>query len=315
MHTVPALPDTLTLERARGVPRRVQDNLTIVLFLLPGLTLFAFLVIFPILQSVYYSLFDWKGFGPAVDFVGLDNFVSILSDRVFLIALRNGLFIIVFSLALQLPLALMLAVLVGRDLPGRVVFRTIFFMPYVVSEVITAIMWLFLYNPDPDRGLINAVLVLLPGGQAHPWLGDLNTVMPAVFVALTWKYFGFYMLLFLTGLQQIPPNIEEAAKIDGANTLQNLRYVTVPLLGSTIRTSVYLSVLGSLQQFIIVWIMTKGGPVNASETMATYMYRFGLVYFKLGYGSAVAIYMFLICLIFSIVYRHLTRQPDYLSGL
>ena len=315
MHTVPALPDSLTLERARGVPRRVQDNLTIVLFLLPGLTLFAFLVIFPILQSVYYSLFDWKGFGPAVDFVGLDNFVSILSDRVFLIALRNGLFIIVFSLALQLPLALMLAVLVGRDLPGRVVFRTIFFMPYVVSEVITAIMWLFLYNPDPDRGLINAVLVLLPGGQAHPWLGDLNTVMPAVFVALTWKYFGFYMLLFLTGLQQIPPNIEEAAKIDGANSLQNLRYVTVPLLGSTIRTSVYLSVLGSLQQFIIVWIMTKGGPVNASETMATYMYRFGLVYFKLGYGSAVAIYMFLICLIFSIVYRHLTRQPDYLSGL
>jgi raffinose/stachyose/melibiose transport system permease protein len=315
MSTVPLRPVPLAFERARSFPRRIQDNLTIVLFLLPSVALFGLLVIFPILQSIYYSTFDWKGFGPAVDFVGLNNFITILSDRVFLVALRNGLFIITFSLILQLPLALVLAVLIGRDLPGRVVFRTVFFLPYVISEVITAMMWLSLYNPDPDRGLINAILVLLPGGQSHPWLGDLNTALPAVFVALTWKYFGFYVLLFLTGLQQIPTDIEEAARIDGANSIQSFRFVTVPLLGSTIRTCVYLSVLGSLQQFIVVWIMTKGGPVNASETMATYMYRFGLVYFKLGYGSAVAVYMFLICLIFSIVYQRLTRRPDYLSGL
>jgi raffinose/stachyose/melibiose transport system permease protein len=102
--------------------------------------------------------------------------------------------------------------------------------------------------------------------------------------------------------------------MDGANSFQNFFYITLPLLGSTIRTSVYLSVLGSLQQFILVWVMTKGGPVNASETMATYMYRFGFVRFQLGYGSGVAIYMFLICLIFSIVYQRLTRRPDYLTG-
>jgi len=282
---------------------------------LPALILFLALVVYPIFQSFYYSLFNWKGFGPAVDFVGLDNFKNILTDKVFLIALRNGLFIITFSLALQLPLSLVLAVLVGRDLPGRVFFRTVFFMPYVLSEVIAAIMWLFLYNPDPERGLINALLVLLPGGKAQPWLGDINSVMPAVFVALTWKYFGFHMLLYLTGLQNIPAEIEEAARIDGAGSFQNFFYNTLPLLGSTIRTSVYLSVLGSLQQFILVWIMTKGGPVNASETMATYMYRFGFVRFQLGYGSAVAIYMFLICLIFSLVYQRLTRRPDYLTGL
>jgi raffinose/stachyose/melibiose transport system permease protein len=277
--------------------------------------MFLVLVIYPIVQSVYYSLFNWKGFGPAVDFVGLDNFVSILSDRVFVIALRNGLFLVGFSLALQLPLALMLAVLVGRDLPGRVFFRTIFFMPYVLSEVIAGIMWLFLYNPDPDRGFLNAILVLLPGGKALPWLGDIGLVMPAIFVALTWKYFGFHMLLYLTGLQNIPAEVDEAARIDGANSLQNFTFITLPLLSSTIRTSVYLSVLGSLQQFILIWIMTKGGPVNASEVMSTYMYRFGFVRFQLGYGSAVAIYMFLICLIFSLVYQRLTRQPDYLSGL
>ncbi len=315
MQPLPAIPNILKSARGSRSPRHIQDNLTIALFLLPALVLFLTFVIYPIFQSIYYSLFNWKGFGPAVDFVGLDNFKKILSDKVFLMALRNGFFIIVFSLVIQLPLSLALAVLVGRDLPGRVIFRTIFFMPYVLSEVITALMWLFLFNPDPERGFINAVLILFPGVKAQPWLGDTNTVLLAVFVVLTWKYFGFHMLLYLTGLQNIPTEIEEAGRIDGANSFQNFFYITLPLLSSTIRTSVYLSVLGSIQQFILVWIMTKGGPVNASETLATYMYRFGFVRFQLGYGSAVAIYMFLICLTFSLIYLRLTRQPDYLTGM
>jgi raffinose/stachyose/melibiose transport system permease protein len=314
MQSLPTIPDIFKLKRGTGVPQKFQDKLIIFLFLLPAIILFLLFVIYPILQSIYYSLFNWKGFGPAVDFVGLDNFKNILQDKVFLIALRNGLLIIGFSLFLQLPLSLMLAVLVGRDLPGRVFFRVIFFMPYVLSEVIAALMWLFILNPDPERGFVNAVVVLL-GGKAIPWLGDPKIVMLAIFAALTWKYFGYHMLLFMTGLQNIPTEIEEAGRIDGANTFQNFFYITLPLLSSTIRTSVYLSVLGSIQQFILVWIMTKGGPVNASETLATYMYRFGFVRFQLGYGSAVAIYMFLLCLIFSLIYQRLTRQPDYLTGL
>jgi len=315
MQQLPAIPDALKLKQGSGAPRRFQDNLTIALFLLPAIILFLLFVVYPIFSSIYYSLFNWKGFGPAVDFVGLENFKNILSDKIFLIALRNGLLIIVFSLVIQLPLSLMLAVLVGRDLPGRVFFRSVFFMPYVLSEVITAIMWLFLYNPDPDRGFINALIMVLPGVKAQAWLGNTDLVLMAVFVALTWKYFGFHMLLYMTGLQNIPTEIEEAGRMDGANAFQNFFYITLPLLSSTIRTSVYLSVLGSVQQFILVWIMTKGGPVNASETLATYMYRFGFVRFQLGYGSAVAIYMFLICLTFSLIYQRLTRQPDYLSGL
>ncbi len=295
-------------------PRRIQDNLTIVLFLLPAFVLFVVLLIYPIVQSIYHSLFDWNGLGPAVDFVALDNYKRILTDRVFMIALRNGLLIVVLSLTLQLPLSLALALMVGRDLPGRAFFRTIFFMPYVFSEVITAIAWLFLFNPDPERGLINALLILIPGAKAQPWLGNPDTVLACIFVVLTWKYFGFHMLLYMTGLQNIPAEIEEAARIDGANRRQLLTHITLPLLGSTIRTSVYLSVLGSLQQFILVWIMTKGGPVNASEVMATYMYRFGFVRFWLGYGSAVAIVMFLICLIFSLTYQRLAPQQDYLGG-
>jgi raffinose/stachyose/melibiose transport system permease protein len=142
--------------------RHLQDKLIIFLFLFPSTLIFLVFVIYPIFQSIYYSLFNWKGFGPAVDFVALDNYKRILTDRVFITAVRNNLIIVGLSLILQLPLSLGLAILVGRDLPGRAFFRSIFFMPYVFYEVIAAIMWLSLFNPDPERGFINALLILIP---------------------------------------------------------------------------------------------------------------------------------------------------------
>ena len=302
-------------ERKSGPSRKTQDNFTIVLFLLPAFVLFLIFLVYPIFRSAYYSLFDWNGFGPAVNFVGLDNYKQILADTVFMKAVGNGLLIVVLSLIIQLPFSLALAIMVGRDLPGRAFFRMAFFMPYVLSEVITAIIWLSLFDPEPERGLINALLVLIPGVQPQLFLSDLNQVMACVFVVLTWKYFGLHMLLYMAGLQGIPREIEEAALIDGANRWQLIRHITVPLLGNTIRTTIQLSVLGSLTQFNLVWIMTKGGPVNASEVMATYMYRFGFVRFWLGYGSAVALVMLLICLAFSVAYLRLVRQPDYLGGM
>lgn len=303
--------------RGRGsrFNRKFQDNLTIILFLIPAVALFVVFLIYPILRAVYYSTFDWNGLGPAVKNVGIGNYLRILSDKIFLKSVTNGITIVVLSLVIQLPLALGLAIMVGRDLPGRAFFRTIFFLPYVLSEVITAIIWLGLFNPDPDRGFINALLVLIPGVEAQNFLGDTKVVLICIFVVLTWKYFGLYILLFMAGLQNIPREVEEAAVMDGANRWQSIRHITVPLLGSTIRTSIYLSVLGSLTQFNLVWIMTKGGPVNASEVMATYMYRYGFVRFWLGYGSAVAFVMLLICLLFSIAYLRLVRQPDYLGGM
>lgn len=292
---------------------RASLALTIVLFLLPAFILFLAFVVYPMLQSLYYSLFNWKGFGPAVDFVGLDNYRRILTDKAFMKAIGNGLVIVVLSLTLQLPLSLALALMVGRELPGRRFFRTIFFMPYVFSEVITAIMWMGLFNPDPDRGLFNALLILL-GLPRQAWLGDPKQVLGCIFLVLTWKYFGFHMLLYMAGLQNIPVEIEEAARIDGANSWQLITRIILPLMWGTIRTSIYLSVLGSFQQFGIVWVMTRGGPVNASEVMATYMYRYGFVRFWLGYGSAVALVMLLISLIFSVAYLRLVRQQDYLGG-
>ncbi len=313
--------NSLTVAKNANVPstssgkkRKFQDRLSIFLFLLPGLVLFLLFVVYPIFRSVYFSTFDWNGLGAATKNVGINNYVEIMTDDVFLKAIKNVVIIIVLSLVVQLPMALLLATLVGKDLPGRAAFRTMFFLPYVLSEVNTAIMWLLLFNADPERGFFNGILVAL-NLQPVGWLSDMNVVLISVFITLTWKYFGFHMLLYLTGLQNIPTEIEEAARMDGANSFQNFFYITLPLLGSTIKTSVYMSVLGSIQQFILVWIMTKGGPVNASETMATYMYRFGFVRFDLGYGSAVAIIMFILCVIFSLVYQAMTREPDYITGL
>jgi raffinose/stachyose/melibiose transport system permease protein len=297
-----------------GLSRKAKDRMVIILFLFPALVIFMLFVIYPIFRSAYYSTFDWKGLGEATKNIGLGNYQKILVDSVFQKSVLNVVIIIVLSLALQLPAAIILSTMVARDLPGRALFRTIFFLPYVLSEVNAAIMWMLLYNPDPDRGFINGILVAM-GVNPVNWLADMNVVLFAVFVVLTWKYFGFHMLLYLTGLQNIPTEIEEAARMDGANSFQNFWHITLPLLSGTIKTSVQMSVLGSIQQFILVWVMTKGGPVNASEVMATYMYRFGFVRFQFGYGSAVAIIMFLVCVIFSLLYRQLTNKPDYLTGL
>lgn len=300
--------------QATGFPVRSGDRGVIFLFLLPAIILFTVFLAYPIFKSLYYSVFDWAGFGPAVDVVGLSNFIRILSDQVFIKSLVNCLILIVLALIVQLPFSMALAVMVGRELRGRAIFRTIFFMPYVLSEVITALIWLGILNPDPSRGIINAALGLV-GIEPILWLAEPSIVMISVFVVLTWKYFGLHMLLFMAGLQSIPKEIEEAAVIDGANKRQLFLGVILPLLYSTIRTSVYLSVLGSLQQFALIWVMTKGGPVNSSEVMSTYMYRYSFVRFDFGYGSAVAILLLLISLAFSLIYLRVFSQRDYLSGI
>ncbi len=298
---------------ANGTKRRRGQLSTIVLFLLPAAILFLTFVIFPIIQAAYISTYKWNGLGPLEKFIGFDNFVSMFQHEPFRQALSHNFVIIVLSIGLQLPIALALALLVGRKLPGRTIFRTLFFLPYVISEAISAILWSFIFNPRfAASEVINSLLdTLLPFFDPGPWLGDPKKVLSAIFVVLTWKYFGLHMILYIAGLQSIPTEIEEAASIDGANAWQTLRFVTIPMLSRTIYTTIYLSVLGSLQQFDLVWLMTEGGPVGASEVLTTYMYRHGFVSFKLGYGSGVAVVLFSICLVFSLIYQYLFMREDY----
>lgn len=284
---------------------------TIIGFLLPTTILYIVLVLLPVLQAVYYSFFRWNGLGPLQNFVGLANYTRAFNDKVFIGALSHNLQLVVLSIVLQLPLALGLALLVGRKLPGRAMFRTVFFLPFVLSEVVTGIIWNFIYLPD--GGLVNTLIQsVFPNVPPTALLANPQTVLYALFVVITWKYFGYHMILYVAGLQNIPAELEEAAQIDGCNRLQALRYITIPLLSGTIRLTIYLSVLGALQLFDLVWVMTTGGPVNASDTMATYLYKFGFQRFQLGAGSAIAVIIFLICFTFSLTYQRFAMRRDFI---
>jgi raffinose/stachyose/melibiose transport system permease protein len=327
-------------EKSWAGHRYAYQFVTIALFLLPATVLFITFVMYPVIQAAYTSFFKWNGLGPLDDFIGLGNYdrmfkvsdffealaesgslgealKAMTGNNPFLKAITHNGVIIALSLGIQLPLSLGLALLVGRKLPGRVVFRTIFFLPFVISQAITAYLWTFMFNPRfvMITTINNIIHSIIPSFEPGSWLGDTDRVLVAIFIIMTWQFFGFHMVLYIAGLQQIPDEVEEAAIIDGATRLQNLRYIVIPMLSSTVITSVYLSVLGSLQQFTLVWIMTEGGPANASEVMATYMYRHGFVSFRLGFGAAVAVVLFLICLTFSLVYQRLVMRREYAGGV
>jgi raffinose/stachyose/melibiose transport system permease protein len=287
----------------------VRRAATVGLFLLPATAVYSLFVLFPLIQAGYYGLYRWKGLGPLQDYVGLNNFERVLQDDVFRSALQHNLVITVLSLTVQLPLAIGLALLVRRNLPGRAFFRTVFFLPYILSEVVTGLIWSFIFLPQ--SGINNLLGSIFSGYEPRGWLGDTNLVLICVFVVITWKYIGFHFILYLAGLQNIPHEVEEAALIDGASPARVIRDVTLPLLGPTIRLSVFLSAVGSLHIFDLVWVMSKGGPVNASSTMATYMYQFGFQRFQLGYGAAVSLVIFVICFGFALLYQRFVMRRDF----
>ncbi|GAA0441960.1 sugar ABC transporter permease [Acrocarpospora corrugata] len=284
--------------------------MTIVLFLLPAIVLFALLVLAPIALATYSSVFKWNGFGLfPTNFIGLDNFTRLLGDEIFLGDLSRGLVLIVFSVLIQLPLALAIALLLNQRMRGRAVYRLIFFMPYVLSEVITAVLFTMILSPE--RGLANELLGLIGLEELEStFLSEPSTVMYSLFIVMTWKYFGFHMILYLAGRQSIPNELLEAAQIDGATTWKVFRHVTLPLMGPTIRITIFLSVIGTIQLFDMVYVLTGGGPVHASETMGVTMYEFGFKRFQVGYASAISVVMFLLSLVFAIGYQRFVMRRD-----
>jgi raffinose/stachyose/melibiose transport system permease protein len=294
--------------RPRTGSRRSRKWLTIALFLLPALALYLVFVIAPIIQAAHFSFYRWNGLTPLTDFIGLKNYQAAFASSIFWTSLGNNVFVIVLSLTLQIPLSLGLAVLLNRRFPGRAIFRLLFFVPYVLSEAITGIVFRLLLQPE---SVFNAIVKSVGLGTfVTDWLGDTTIVMFTLFLIITWKYFGFHMIIMLAGLQGIPKELEEAAYIDGADRRQAFRHVTLPLLGPTIRVSIFLSVIGALQLFDIVWVMTGGGPVNASSTMAINMFKTGFVKQQMGYGSALAVILFLCALVVALLYQRYVLRRD-----
>ncbi len=297
-----------TTARARAGWRLPTRWVTIGLFLLPALALFVLFVLFPVVQAAHYSLYKWNGLQPLTDFIGLKNYSTALASPTFITAVSNNLLIIGLSLALQIPFSLFLAVLLNRRFRGRSFFRLVFFLPYVLSEAVTGVVFTLLLQPN---GLVNSGLQHVgAGGLVQDWLGDPGFVMITMFIIVSWKYFGFHMILLLAGLQGIPAEIEEAALIDGAGRWQAFRHVTLPLLGPTLRVSVFLSMIGALQLFDMVWVMTAGGPLNASNTMAISMFKAGFVNSQLGYGSAMAVILFAFGLVLALAYQRFVLRRD-----
>ncbi len=298
--------------RVKGAPG-IAPWPVIVGFLLPALALYAVFVLYPITQSIRYSGFDWNGLEPLTNWVGLENFKTAFSDPLFIEAIQHNAIIIGLSLLLQIPFAVALAVLISRNLKGKGVFRTMYFAPYVLSEVVTGVVWRQIYRPS---GLFDQILASAGGqGLTREWLADPKIVLYSLFFVISWKYFGFHMVLILAGLQLIPTELEEAAAIDGATWWQGFRYVTLPLLGPTIRVSMFLSIIGALQLFDLIWVTTRGGPVNASSTMATYLVDWGFRRGQFGYASAVSVIVFGLSLIVALSYQRFVLRRDLQGAL
>lgn len=285
-----------------------RKRLEVAFFVSPALALFGVFVVVPVVQAVRYSVYSWNGLGPLDDFVGLANYARALQDTVFTGAVLNNLTIVVLSILIQLPLGLGVALLLDREMWGRTAMRVIVFMPYVLAEVVAGVVWFMLLQPN---GPVDAALEAVGlGSLVQVWLGDPEIALYTVMVVLTWKYLGLAVILFLAGLQGIPTELYEAAQLDGASWWQVQRRITVPLLGPTVRTWAFLSMIGSLQLFDMVWILTKGGPANSTMTMAIYLINQGTNRSLYGYASAVAVLLFVISLVLALTYQRLILRRD-----
>jgi raffinose/stachyose/melibiose transport system permease protein len=302
-------PPAGTARRGRGSRRDWRKAAEILFFVTPALALFALFVIVPVLTAVQMSVYRWRGFGPLEDFVGFRNYASVLTNDVFQGAVAHTMTIVVGSIVLQLPLGLAIALLLNRKMKGQGLLRTIVFVPFVLSEVIAGVIWFQLLQPR--YGVIDTLLeaVGLPV-PAQGWLGDRNVALWTILVVLTWKYLGLPILLFLAGLQSIPDELYEAAQLDGASWWQTQRKITIPLLGPTMRTWAFLSMIGSLQLFDMVWVLTRGGPANSTTTMVTFLVNEGTERGNYGIAGAASVILFVIALTMAVLYQRLVLRRD-----
>ncbi|MBN9211936.1 MAG: sugar ABC transporter permease [Microbacterium sp. 71-36] len=303
----------------RSPVRRRRENWKIrgelAILLGPALVVFVSFVILPVALAAFYGFYSWSGFGTPTEFVGIRNYVTILTDPAFHEALGHNAFIVVGSLVLQGPLALGLALLLNRKMRFQSLIRVLIFVPYVISEVVVGLGWGLMLQ---SGGALNGALEKLGlGALRADWISDPALAIWTLLIIITWKYIGFAVILFLAGLQGIPEELSEAAAIDGASYWQIQRHIVLPLMGPTIRIWAFLSIIGSLQLFDLVWIIWGQyvASTAGTSTMATYMVANGRNAGSFGYGSAVAVVMFLISLAVALMYQRFVLRRDTAGAL
>jgi raffinose/stachyose/melibiose transport system permease protein len=294
---------------ARARTRYTRGGLiTVLIFLPPALALFTVFIVLPIGEAGWYGFFNWNGMRQPENFIGLDNFTQLFANKVFTRALINNGLIIAVSLLIQLPLALAMAVLLADRRFGAIGFRMIFFLPYILADVAAGLIWRYMF--DGDYGIVSQISAGLGFGPVY-LLANKQFAFAAVLIVIIWKYFGFHMMLYIAGMQNIDKNLYEAAAIDGANAWQRFRFVTLPGLAPMIRLSVFFSLLGALQVFDIIRAMTfDGGPLNTTHTIVSFLYIFGVTRMRVGYGSAVGVIIFILCVVVAFGYKRIFMRND-----
>jgi raffinose/stachyose/melibiose transport system permease protein len=302
---------------ARAAPTRLREwrrsivpaGLVPWLFLAPAMLIFGVVLVYPMLYSIWLSLFQWDGVSPIKTWVGIGNYVELFTaNRVFWIALKNSIFWSLLSLFVPTSIGLALALVLNRAFRGRAFFRSVFYFPAILSMSIVGLIWSWMYHPN--LGLLNQLLAAAGlSAWEQNWLSDPKISLTAVFVAATWHNAGLPMLLFLAGLQTVPKETLEAARIDGANSLQSFWYVTFPLLRETTMIVVAITAINALKVYDIIYVMTYGGPANRTQVLGTWMYFLTYNHNEVGLGTAIAVVLFMLTLIFAVPYtRYMVRS-------
>ncbi|MBT2501284.1 carbohydrate ABC transporter permease [Curtobacterium sp. ISL-83] len=301
----------------RSRTRRIdaRGRVEIALLAGPATIMFVAFVILPVILAAYYGFYKWQGYGPPTDFVGLGNYKIIFTDPDFRGVLWHNGIIVVGSLLVQGPIAIILALLLNQRIRGRGLIRVLIFLPYVISEVIVGTGWSLMLQ---GNGAVNDLLRTVGlGGLRTDWLSNPDIAIWTLLGIISWKYIGFAVILFLAGLQSIPDELFEAAQLDGASYWQIQRRITLPLLGPTVRIWVFLSIIGSLQLFDLVYIIWGQyiASTAGTSTMATYMVANGRNSGNYGYGNAVAVVIFVLSLTIALVYQRFVLRRDTAGAL
>lgn len=293
------------MNRTKGRDR----SIFIFLFTIPALIVYVLFFGYPILQSFYISFFRWSGLSDKKIFVGSENFIRLFKDEVVWKALWNNMIIYVFGTIFTFVLAIFLAtVLVKGDLKESKFYRIVFLFPNVLSIVIVSIIWSFIFSPT--MGILNNTLELVGlEGLTRTWLGDEKTVLGALIVPQVWMFTGFFMVLYMAGMRNIPKSMYEAARIDGASEVKQFFSITIPMLWEIIRTSLVFFVARAFQStFSLIYTTTSGGPNRASEILTTYMYEQAFVNSNFGYGTVIGLLLFGVMMTINYILQRITER-------
>ncbi len=287
----------------RRISQRTRRAVAGILFVVPSSALyFAFLAL-PLLYALYISFHDWSMMGSPT-WLGLENYQRILGDDVFLNALRNTVLYTALFVPIVTLVSLFAAVLVNQRIRGQPVFKALVFIPVITPSVIVGVVWIYLYQPE--FGLLNQALDTI-GLPVSLWLGSQQVALPALVIVSIWQRFGWFMILFLAGLQDIPVEVKEAAAVDGATGWQSFLHITLPLLRPTVLLVTVLAAISAFQVFDLVFVMTQGGPARATETLSYYIYTTAFRSFDMGYAAAMSYLLFALLLIMTLVQFRVMR--------